>query len=445
MHRPITFSQGQDGFPGDPGRARFLSEAVAEEFPENFALSVLLLADEAHSANAVRHHFGAFTQYSCHSVTVVNPRAITSPAGLVSSLFDVVIVHYSIYVLSEAYLSKAWREYIAQYHGVKIVIHEDEYHNINAFKMAFAALGIDALISCLDSPQTLRKVYGGQALAHVEFYCGLPGYMTDTDQMKPAPPVALRPIDIVYRGRTLPPQLGRFAQEKRQIGEKVGKLAVAYGLCVDIAVDEEARIYGDEWPRFLRSGRAMLGVEGGATIFDFDGSIAERVAALQKQESSSDFESIWHQVLAPYENNIIYKTITPKFFEAIIAKTALVLFPGNYSGILKPGRNYIMLERDMSNFPEVVKRLRDHEALQRMVDTTYQDVVSNSDLHIRNYIRNIDAVISRIALRKHSVRLTSFGRDMAFWQQRMTLFGLNIRQVVLRGWKIARSATLIRL
>ena len=44
------------------------------------------------------------------------------------------------------------------------------------------------------------------------------------------PPISGRPFDIVYRGRTLRPELGRFAQEKRLIGEQVLAAAPANGL-----------------------------------------------------------------------------------------------------------------------------------------------------------------------------------------------------------------------
>ncbi len=44
-------------------------------------------------------------------------------------------------------------------------------------------------------------------------------------------------------------------------------------LKLDISAKEDDRIYGNDWHAFLQNSKAVLGTEGGATIFDFDGTL----------------------------------------------------------------------------------------------------------------------------------------------------------------------------
>lgn len=370
------------------------------ELPDYFDLSgyplrLLFLADTTHVAGAVQQHIGSFSEYSCHAIDIVNSRENKYPPEDRAYSYDAILIHYSIFVLAESYLSHEWQEFISTFHGPVAVIHEDEYQNINAFADKFSQLGVDALFSCLDSKETLEKVYGKTALSsRALFFSCLPGYITPELLRISAPQTAERELDVVYRGRTLRPELGKFAQEKRLIGEQVLAVSEQYGLRCDISSAEEDRIYGADWPKFLMSGKAMLGVEGGATIFDFDGTISSAVSSYIESHPMADFNEIWSNVLIRYEGNVNYKTITPKFFEAIATKTVLILYPGAYSNILVPGRHFIQLERDGSNIEEVVGHLRDDAYLQSMANRTYDDIFSNPKLYNKFYVSQIDKVLS---------------------------------------------------
>jgi len=366
-------------------------------------LRLLILADDQHPANVVREHIRGFSQHSNHRVHIVNTRIIKSPDQKAASSFDAVLIHYSIFVIAGTYLSTAWQEFISTFHGPVAVIHEDEYQNINTFTQKFRDLQVGAIFSCLDSTANLERVYGQTALPRdtVLFSC-LPGYIPRDLLCASSPPTSERHCHIVYRGRTLRPELGRFAQEKRLIGERVLAVAPEYELKCDISSEEDARIYGDDWPRFLQSGKAMLGVEGGASVFDFDGSITTAVAAYMQVNPNAEFEEIWSNVLAKHEGNIEFRTITPKFFEAIAAKTVLVLYPGKYRNVLIPNRHYIPLERDGSNISEVVAKLKDDGYLQEMADRTHEEILSRAELGSQFYVNQVDRVLCALERRQAS-------------------------------------------
>src|SRR5437764_380792 len=50
-----------------------------------------------------------------------------------------------------------------------------------------------------------------------------------------------------------------------------------YGLVTDISFREEDRLYGNAWTAFVSRCKAMLGVESGASVFDFTGEIQRKV------------------------------------------------------------------------------------------------------------------------------------------------------------------------
>ena len=48
-------------------------------------------------------------------------------------------------------------------------------------------------------------------------------------------------------------------------------------------------------------------------------------------------------------------------FETAAFRVCLILFPGSYSGILKPNIHFIELEKDFSNISEVLDQMKDPE------------------------------------------------------------------------------------
>lgn len=363
-------------------------------------LRILLLADDRHPANTVQDHINAFKNLSVNRIEVINPihEIITPPIHsdthirLRFSGFDVILIHYSIFILSENYLPHQWRRFIVKFNGFKAQIIQDEYRQINEMKQRMSELGIHAVFSSL-GVDALEKVYSGDMLASTQFFSCLPGYIPEETHVLNPPDIRSRSFDIVYRGRTLPPNLGRHAKDKRIIGEQMLAASMQYNLKVDIALDENSRIYGKNWLEFLMSGRATLGVEGGASIFDFDGELEEIVRMYKTIYPDAEFDKVWKELLSKHEGNIVHKTITPKIFEAIASKTALILYPGSYRGMLQAEKHYIPLRPDGYNMLDVVERLQNDIYLQELVDRTYDEVILRPDLSYEFYVNKIDNVL----------------------------------------------------
>ena len=356
-------------------------------------LRVLVLADDRQQQHAVSDHISAIIDGSQHQMNLVNP-IYDSPSDLDQlENYDALLIHYSIYIIGPYYLSAEWVDFVVQFDGLKIQIIQDEYREIEKMKVQMRFLGVRILVSCLPL-SAAEQVYFGEFMSNIDVYAGcLPGYFSKRLIEKPKIPISDRGLDVIYRGRELPWSAGLHAREKSDIAYLFSDWVSDADLNMDLETLETKRLAGDQWDEFLMTGKAMIATEGGISIFDFDGTIHSNFAAFQEANPDGDFFRYWQDNLEQYEGNVIHKTITPKIFEAIALKTALVLFPGEWSGILEPERHFIVLERDGSNIADVISKLEDDTFLTELVDRTFAEVAERDDLSFATYVNGIDNLL----------------------------------------------------
>jgi hypothetical protein len=357
------------------------------------ALSVLLLADDHRGhADTVLDHIAAIRRHSRHHVHLFNPRGIVSSRAIDLGRFDVVAVHYSIFCIGDGYLSPWFRERIARYRGLKVQFLQDEYRYVDRVTAAIRDMGINVLFSVLPVDE-MRRVYEPR-LPGVRLEPTLTGYVPARLARAAGRAPASRPIDIGYRGRDLPFWLGRLAYEKVEIARRVAELAPAHGLVTDIGWKETDRIYGRAWSAFLGSCRATLGTPSGASIIDYNGKVEAAVRRYLKKNPDGDFEAVAAAVLGPYEGNIRFDVVSPRVFEAAALGTAMVMFPGWYSGVVEPWRHYLPLERDFSNFGDIAALVRDDDRMNQLVGHARKEVIDSGDYSDRRFVAGLDTVLS---------------------------------------------------
>ena len=250
---------------------------------------LLLCSTERNEGGNVAAHVAALTRMSRHDVRPFNPVDRPDAAALLDlNEFDVVVIHYTIAVTIERYLPNVLREKIARFQGLKVQFIQDEYRWIDAVTARVRELEIDLLYTLVPEAE-VAKIYGSR-LPEVKITPTLAGFVPDELVDRVTLPLAERPIDVGYRGRTVPYWLGRLAYEKWAIGVEFAASAERFGLKCDIAVGEDDRIYGERWNRFLASCRATLGTESGASIADFDGSVEAAVKDYLVRHADALFE-----------------------------------------------------------------------------------------------------------------------------------------------------------
>ncbi len=362
-------------------------------------LRVLLLCDKSRShASTLREHIAAFPRYSRHRVDVFDTYLVPDSAYLDLADYDVVVIHYSLVVTGDSYLSPALREKIRAFSGLKVQFLQDEYRWIDSVTEMMRWLGIGVLFTIVP-PRELPKVYGGR-LPGVELVPTLAGYVPERLARRRSPPLEQRPLEVGYRGRVLPYWIGALAQEKVAIAREFLARADRYGLRVDIAWSEWDRIYGERWNRFLESCRTTLGTESGASISDFDGSVERAVHDYLRERPGASFGEVSRHVLAPYEGNVVMNVVSPRIFEAAALRTAMVLFPGEYEGTVRPWEHYVPLEKDFSNMDEVVEAIRDLPLLRSLAARAHADLVESGQYSLRSFVSEFDDLVaSRVTVR----------------------------------------------
>jgi hypothetical protein len=355
--------------------------------------SILLVCDDSRRhADNVRQHIRALATLSRHDVRTFNPLDHPSSCRLLDlDEFDVVVVHYTVAVTIERYMPRELREKVARFQGLKIQFIQDEYRWVDAVSARIRELGIDVLFT-LVPPGQIENVYGDR-IPGVTTLTTLAGYVPDALLARRAPPIGTRPIHVGYRGRALNYWLGRLGREKASIAEDFLAHADGYGLRCDISTREEDRIYGERWHRFLASCRATLGTESGASIVDFDGSIEAAVKEYLVRNPQASFGQVELEILAAYEGNARINVVSPRVFEAAALQTALIQFPGEYSGVVEAWTHYIPLERDFSNFEVVVASLLDTAFLKSLTERAYGDLVASERYSLRQLVRQFDEVV----------------------------------------------------
>lgn len=357
---------------------------------------ILLLCDDRRGhANTVLDHIDAFRQYSRHQVRNFNPKAMRRSVALDLEEFDVVVIHYSVVLSDPIFVSSDFRDKLRRYGGLKIEFIQDDYRWVNRAAATARDVGVSVLFTVAPEPAA-GQLYD-ERLPGVRRVHTLTGYVPDNLVGRAIRPLAKRPIDVAYRSRDLAFWLGRLSREKAWIGEGFLERAASYGLRCDIAWKEHERIYGQAWIDFLSSCRATLGCESGASIADFDGSAELAVRGYLREHPGASYEDVHDAVLRPFEGNVVVNVVSPRVFEAASLGTAMIMFPGEYSGVVAPGAHYISLEKDFSNMEEVVAMLRDDDLLSTLTRRAYGDLIGSRSYSYEAFVSQFDQVIDEEA------------------------------------------------
>lgn len=391
-----------------------LLRAKAEVAEARSRLKIAVLHDNMGSlhVSTIREHLEAFGKYSRHSITYVpatpdywQMSADQMLATVDFACFDVIVLHYSIRLSIAAHLDEGMARAVERFNGLKVLFIQDEYEGTEIARRWMERLRFDLVYTCV--PQSgLQHVYPYYRFPGTEFLQTLTGYVPEEPGLERyAKPLSDRSLAIAYRGRKLPAVYGELGHQKYRIGVEMKLIAGMRGLPIDIEVDDSKRIYGSAWYQFLGSARATLGTESGANIFDFDGSLKEQIARLIALDPELTFLEISKQVLAPHEGRVSMNQISPKIFEAIRLRTALVLFEGAYSGVIQPDVHFITLKKDFSNIDEVLRKLADDGYLKNLTNQAYLDVVASGRYSYERFVRSVDLDIEARIPRTQSVRV----------------------------------------
>ena len=104
------------------------------------------------------------------------------------------------------------------------------------------------------------------------------------------------------------------------------------------------------------------------------------------------------------------QVISPRCFEAVALGTGLILFPGNYSGILRPHEHYLPLQKDFSNLDEILNTLHSENLMQEMISRARKDLIESGKYSYSNFIRKFDDVLTS-QIQKREMEIPILGKS----------------------------------
>ena len=370
--------------------------------------SILLLCRTARREAAnVAEHINALTRLSRHKVHPFNPvdrpdaAALARPRRVRRRRHP---LHDRRHLRLLPPLRAAPSE-IERFDGLKVQFIQDEYRWVDEITARMRELGIDVLFTCV--PENAVPAIYGDRLPGVETITTLAGFVPDRARRSPRAAAGERPIDVGYRGRAVPFWLGRLGQDKIEIGEDFLARAARDGPALRHRVDGERphlRRALDPLPRLLprHAGHRERSLDR-----HFDGSIEAPVHDYLA-EPRRDLRGGRARAPARHEGNVVINVISPRVFEAAALRTALVLFPGRYSGAVAPWTHYLPLEQTSRTSTRSSERLRDLSFLEELTGRAHADLVESGEYSLRRFVREFDDEIERLSTARSAATKRSY-------------------------------------
>lgn len=341
-----------------------------------------------------RDHLYSFKRYSPHRCFYLNLAFRRMPHYLAYIKFDLII-------FPTIFLSTRWdlslfkwlmdrAQKLKETKAVRVALPQDEYIHTDILCDFINDYEIDYVFSV--SPESeWPKIYHKVNFEKTKFYKILTGYLDDLSvkRINQLSYNSARPIDIGYRARHVAPWLGRHGLLKVKIGEVFQEGALKKGLMTDISTQQRDVLLGSEWYKFLLRCKYTIGVSGGSSILDQDGTLRVKTEEYLKLHPQASFEEIEQACFPQKDGSLNLSVITPRNLEACVTRTCQILVEGDYNGILEPNKHYIELKRDFSNLDQVLDLVQQDTMREMLITNAYKDIVESGRYTYRGMVQFI--------------------------------------------------------
>lgn len=347
----------------------------------------------------VKDHLYSFDRYSGHHCYYLNLAKGHVPTYLTEIDFDLVIYH-------TLFFAKRWArnfftklisvaEPLKNVGKVKIALPQDEFINTDLLCHFINAFNVNHVFSVAPASEW-PKIYKDIDFNRVKFHVVLTGYL-DPNTVKRVEKLTEKNIkrtkDIGYRAWRAEPWLGKHGMLKVAIADLFQKEGKNGHLAVDISTDETKTIVGDKWYEFLLQCKYTIGVEGGASILDRDGSVRECTDSYLQNKPNATFTEVEAACFPERDGELNLVALSPRHLEACLTRTCQILIEGSYSGVLQANKHYIVLKPDFSNLDEVISKIKVDEERESIVNAAYKDIVASGLFTYAHFVTTILACI----------------------------------------------------
>ena len=390
---------------------------------------------------SIRDHLDSFQRYSSHRCYYFNAALSKRPWWTRAVDFDLVIFHTTL-------LGVRWNRprfarlmdrlaWLGRLPAVKAMIPQDEFLSTDLLCQFIDRMNVGHVFSNA-APEDWPVIYTGLNHRGVQFSQVLTGYLDD-GALKRINALAARnperPIDIGYRAWDAPAWLGRHGRLKTRIARRVAARCRDTALTVDISTRPDDVLLGDDWYRFLLRCRYTIGVEGGASLLDRDGSVRAETEHYLADHPGIPFEQIEAACFPDRDNSLRLFVLSPRHLEACATRTCQILVSGQYNGILQAGRHYLELQPDFSNLDEVLAQFDDPQLRQEITERAYQDVVASGRYSYRRFVEFVLQRSLGIGCEAESADKSFVRTGVSAWARQTDRLGWNAIALAAWGWQ----------
>ena len=375
--------------------------------------------------STVEDHLYALRRYSRARCLYANLTVAPVPRWMRRVRYDAIVFHTSL--LSSLRwapaLDTTLRDRVlelAGVPGVRAAMPQDEFLRSDALCDFIRDAGVDVVFSV--SPQSeWPKIYAAVDRERVRIEPVLTGYLDERTLRRIGEIVdesRERPHDVFYRAGAERPYLGRHGMLKTDIATQGTVAARACGMTTDISISPDDTLLGDAWFRHLAAARWTLGVEGGASILDRDGTVREATMRYVAEHPDAGYDEVEAACFPGRDGELALFALSPRHLEACATRTGQILVRGGYSGVLEPGRHYLELEPDLSNLDQVLGQAADEPTRLALTEAAYRDVVASGRYTYRGFAAQVDDALLTMPERAGGLRGAAVAarvRDQVTW------------------------------
>jgi hypothetical protein len=345
---------------------------------------------------SVKDHLRAFERAG-HRCFYLNLMVRRVPRWVHEAEFDLIVFHTTF--LAQRWVPRHFEKVrrrataLRDVGGTRVAMPQDEFLRTDDVVAFAEEAGVDVIAS-VAPPAAWPVAYPRLDRRRVELRQVLTGYLEPNTVARTGALVVRagpRRLDIGYRAWAAAPWLGRHGMLKTRIADAAAAAAARRGLRADISTAERDQLVGDDWLEFLAACETTIGVEGGASVCDRDGSVKAATETYLARRPDASFEEIERACFPGRDGELPLAVLSPRHLEACATRTCQVLVEGEYNGVLHPGIHYVALRRDLSNLNDALDEAADPTRRAQITAAAHRDVVESG---VVSYRRMVDEVVN---------------------------------------------------
>jgi hypothetical protein len=358
---------------------------------------VVYALGEHRTRGTILDHLYAFKRHSANRYFYLNLAVYRKvPRYLRRVRFDAIIFHTTF--LAQRWSPIEFREMceraepLKHIRAVRVAIPQDEFLQSSLLCEFINTFDVTHVFTAAPESEW-SKIYATVDRSRVGFTTVLTGYL-DEDSVERMRRIAAettsRPTDIAYRAWHAAPWLGRHGRLKTMVADAFHEAGSRDGLRVDISTREQDTLVGDDWYRFLASAKYTIGVEGGASILDSDGTIKADTERYLADHPDAKFDEIEAHCFPGRDGELSLFALSPRHLEACATRTCQILVEGSYNGILRPGEHYIELRKDLSNLDAVIAAVKRDDLRAQITAAAWRDTVASGRCDYVSFVEQVE-------------------------------------------------------